>query len=233
MKKPVTDYTKFKLSKINDPEFSHLKLLWGWVLYFAMYVITENFIPENKCYIIHHKLDDLIPFCEVFVIPYVLWYVYVAGSLFYFVLYNTKSFKKLMTFIILTQFIAMAVYIIFPNRQDLRPEVFPRNNVFTYIVNLLYTVDTDTNVCPSLHVGYSIAVASVWLKEKGISALWKLLSTLFAALVCISTAFIKQHSVVDIWWAMVMCAFIEIIVYGKYWTGKIKKQAEPAPTSRA
>ena len=224
MKKPEVDYRSFRLSKINNPEFSHLKLLSGWIIYFALYVITENFIPEGKCYIMHNALDDIIPFCEVFVIPYVLWYLYVALSLLYFLLYNTKSFKKLMTFIILTQFIAMAVYIFFPNRQDLRPDEFSRNNIFTFIVNILYTIDTDTNVCPSLHVGYSIAIASVWLKEKGISALWKLTSTIFAVLVCLSTAFIKQHSVIDIWWAMVMCAIIEIIIYKKYWLDKIKKR---------
>ena len=29
MKQPVVDYRKFRFSKLNDPEFSHLKLLAG------------------------------------------------------------------------------------------------------------------------------------------------------------------------------------------------------------
>ena len=33
MKKPVVDYRKFRLSKLNDPEFSHLKLLLFWPFY--------------------------------------------------------------------------------------------------------------------------------------------------------------------------------------------------------
>ena len=56
---------------------------------------------------------------------YTSWYLLIIASLLYFLLYNADNFKKLQTYIIVTQIIAMAVYIIFPNRQDLRPEVFP------------------------------------------------------------------------------------------------------------
>ena len=160
MKKPVVDYRQFRLSKVNDPQFSHLKLLLGWAGYFLMYLLTENLIPREACYPVHCALDDLIPFCEVFVIPYVFWYLMVAGSLLYFALYNTQSFRELMTYIIVTQVVAMAVYIIFPNRQDLRPDEFLRDNVLTRIVGFLYSFDTSTNVCPSLHVGYSLGLAS-------------------------------------------------------------------------
>ena len=152
MRKPVVDYRNFRLSKINTPQFSHLKYLLGWVGYFIMYVLTENLIPRENCHVVHSVVDDLIPFCEVFVIPYVFWYALVAGSLLWFALYNVDGFKKLSTYIIITQIIAMTVYIIFPNCQNLRPDVFARDNIFTKLVGLIYTVDTSTNVCPSLHV---------------------------------------------------------------------------------
>ena len=42
MRRPVIDYREFRLSKLNDPQFSHLKLLFGWVVYFAFYFLTEN-----------------------------------------------------------------------------------------------------------------------------------------------------------------------------------------------
>ena len=213
MKKPAVDYSAFRLSKINHPEFCHLKLLLGWVGYFILYFVTERFIPSEACYSVHCRLDDLIPFCEVFIIPYVFWYFLVAGSLLYFALYNTGSFKKLMTYIIITQIIAMAVYIIFPNRQDLRPEVFPRDNLFTKGIAFLYSFDTSTNVCPSLHVGYSLGIASVWLKEKEASRGIKAFVLITVILVCLSVAFIKQHSVVDIFAALPMCFLAEIITF--------------------
>ncbi|MBQ8185224.1 MAG: phosphatidic acid phosphatase [Lachnospiraceae bacterium] len=224
MKKPMVDYRKFRLSKINDPEFSHLKLLLGWVGYFALYFITENFIPTERCYVVHCWLDDVIPFNEVFVIPYVFWYLLIVVSLLYLALYNVDNFKNLMTFIIITQVVAMAIYIAFPNRQDLRPVEFPRDNVLSQLVGLLYSFDTNTNVCPSLHVAYSLGIASTWLKEKSASVPWKVFVVIAVILICLSTAFIKQHSVVDAFVAIPVCILAEIIVFGKsYWKPRLKK----------
>lgn len=224
MRKPVVDYKKLRLHNLRSSEFSHLLYLLGWVGYFALYFLTENLIPRETCYAVYSPLDDLIPFCEVFVVPYVLWYLLIVFSLLYFALYNTDSFKKLMTFIIVTQVAAMAVYIIFPNRQDLRPDAFPRDNVFTDILGLIYSFDTSTNVCPSLHVAYSVGIASVFLKEKDASRALKIIITVFCLLVCVSVAFVKQHSVVDIFAAIPLCILAEYITYRKYWKRKFKKE---------
>ena len=220
MKKPVVDYRQFRLSKLNDPQFSHLKLLLGWVGYFALYFLTENLIPRENCYVIHAPLDDLIPFCELFIIPYVFWYALIVISLLYFLLYNVDSFKKLQTYIIITQVAAMAIYILFPNRQDLRPAEFPRENIFTEIISWLYAFDTSTNVCPSLHVAYSLGIASVWIKEKGVSRWWKAFVVVAVILICLSTAFIKQHSIVDAFAALPICAAAELILYRDYYKNK-------------
>jgi len=226
MRKPVVDYREFRLSKLGSPQFSHLKLLIGWVGYFALYFLTENLIPADKCFIIHSRLDDLIPFCEAFVIPYVSWYFLIVFSLIYFALYNVESFKKLQIFIIITQVSAMAIYILFPNMQDLRPEVFPRENFLTEIVKFLYFFDTDTNVFPSLHVAYSIGIASVWVKEYGVNKLWKWAIVVWALLICASTAIIKQHSVLDGFAAIPICILAEIIVFHRKKANKNSKSAD-------
>ena len=224
MKAPMVDYRAFRLSKINEPQFSHLKLLFGWVGYFALYFLTENLIPAEKCYPVHSILDNFIPFCEAFLIPYVFWYLLIVVSLGYFLLYNVDSFKRLQTFIIVTQVIAIAIYIIFPNRQDLRPTEFARDNFLTRCVALLYRFDTNTGVCPSLHVAYSIGIASVWLKEKGAHILWKGFVVAAVVLICLSTMFIKQHSAVDFFAALPVCLLAEIIVYGKdYWKPRLRQ----------
>ncbi len=227
MRKPVVNYKDFRLSKLGSPEYSHFLYLIGWIGYFAMYFLTERLIPTDKCYVVHCFLDDIIPFCEVFVIPYVLWYLLIVWSLVYFALYNTKNFKGLMKFIIVTQVVAMAIYIIFPNRQDLRPDLstLGRENIFTQIVGLLYSADTNTNVCPSLHVAYSIGIASTWLKEKKSSVWTRIGVVVLCVLVCLSTAFIKQHSTVDAFVALPMCLLAEIIAFGGYWKSKFRKKS--------
>lgn len=220
MRKPVVDYRTFRLSKINEPQFKHLLFLLGWVGYFILYFLTENFIPYEKCYPVHCWLDDVVPFCEYFVIPYVGWYLLIVGSLIYFALYNPKNFENMSKFIIVTQVVAMVIYILFPNRQDLRPEMFPRQNIFTGILGLIYRFDTNTGVCPSLHVAYSVGIASTWLKEKSASKLCKTLITIFCFFVCISVAFVKQHSVVDIFAAIPVCILAEWIAFGKLYCKK-------------
>ncbi len=215
MKKPVVDYRNFRLYKLNDPQFSHLKLLSGWLVYFAFYFLTENLIPPEACCSVHCWIDDAIPFHEAFVIPYVGWYGLIVFSLVYFGLYNIDSFKNLSKYIIITQVVAVVAYIVFPTRQDLRPEVFPRDNLLTSLVALLYRVDTNTGVCPSLHVAYSLGIASVWVKEKDVKKIWKALVVFAVVLICLSTMFIKQHSAVDFFAALPVCLLAEWIVFGK------------------
>lgn len=213
MRKPVVDYRDFRLSKLNDPRFSHLKLLAGWIVYLLLYVLTENLIPEENCHPIHCFLDDLIPFNEWFIIPYVVWYVLIVGSLLYFMLYNVENFKNLQKYIIITQAVSMAVYIIFPSRQDLRPETFLRDNPLTRLVGLIYSLDTNTGVCPSLHVAYSLGIASTWMREKSAPPLLKGFIAALAALICVSVTFVKQHSAVDVLAALPVCLLAEWIVF--------------------
>ena len=40
MKKELIDYSGFSLSRLNEPRFSHLKLLGGWIVYFILYFLT-------------------------------------------------------------------------------------------------------------------------------------------------------------------------------------------------
>ena len=222
MKKPVVDYRQFRLSKLNDPQFAHLKLLLGWVVYFLFYFLTENFIPVENCHVIHSALDDRIPFNEFFFIPYCFWYLLIVISLVYFALYDVENFKNLQIFIIITQVVAMTVYILYPSVQNLRPTEFARDNFFTWLAGIIYTFDTPTGVCPSLHVAYSLGIGSCWLKEKSASKLWKGFVVFSVILISLSTAVVKQHSVVDIAAALPVGLLAEILVFGKYWKNKLR-----------
>ena len=211
MKQPHIDYRQFRLSRINDPRFSHLKLLLWWLVYFAGYFLTENLIPEERCTPVHMWLDDVIPFCEVFLIPYVFWYLLIVFSLGWFLLYDIPSFRRLQIYIAVTQMTAMVIYILLPSRQDLRPEVFPRDNFLTDCIRLLYAADTNTGVCPSLHVAYSLGLGSVWLERKTTPLPGKLFVAIAVVLICLSTMFIKQHSAVDFFAAIPVCLLAELI----------------------
>lgn len=226
MKKQLYDYSGFSLKRLNEPRFAHLKLLAGWIGYFALYFLTENLIPAERCQPIHCALDDSIPFCEFFVLFYVGWYFLVLGSLACTLFYDVPRFRKLQIFIMITQAVAMLCYIFFPSRQDLRPEVFPRENLLTALMGFIYSFDTSTGVCPSLHVAYSLGILSVGLKDPALKRIWKLLLSLTVLMICLAVCFVKQHSAVDVFAALPLGLLAEILVYGRdYWLPRLRGQA--------
>ena len=82
-------------------EFKEIwKRLKGIIIFGICYLTTFFFmeardVPIN---IIHTKFDDLIPFCQYFIIPYVIWYVYVCGTVLYLGL-TDKTLKEYNRFI--------------------------------------------------------------------------------------------------------------------------------------
>ena len=200
MRKPVVDYRGFRLSRLREPQFYHLNYLWGWVGYFLLYFLTENLIPRENCTVIHSRLDDLIPFCEWFIFAYMSWHVSLVWMSLYTLAYDIPAFKRFMWYLILTTILAEIVYVIWPNQQLLRPDLttLGRDNLLTKAVGIIYTVDTNTNVCPSLHCigGFAVLFAALDMprfRTKG----WTVFFVIFALLICASTVFMKQHSIVD------------------------------------
>ena len=223
MKLSPVDYSGFSLSRLNEPRFRHVWLLAGWIFYFAMYFITENLIPVESCHVIHCALDDMIPFNEFFVIFYVGWYALVFGSLAYGFFYDLTDFRRIQIYIIITQVVAMACYILYPSRQDLRPEVFERQNALTALMAFIYSFDTPTGVCPSLHVAYSLGILSAFWKDPKLSKLFKGVLLFVVLMICCAVCFVKQHSALDVLAALPVCLLAEILVYGKdYWPGQLR-----------
>ena len=215
-RRPEVDYRQLTPKGIfTDKRFTHLKLLGGWIVYFALYFLTENLIPAERCHVIHCALDDVIKFDERWLIFYCAWYVWIVFSLLYFLLYDVGSFRKLQTYFMIVQALAVIVYIVYPSVQMLRPESFERTNLLTALMGFIYRFDTPTGVCPSLHVAYSVGICTAWLKRRETTSGNKLLLVLLCVLISISTTFVKQHSVVDIFAAIPLCVVAYVLIFSK------------------
>lgn len=210
----IVDYRKLRPGNINSPEFAHLKLLLYWPVYGFMFLFVERIGVRSEYFPIHCALDDMIPFCEFFLIPYLFWFVFLVGIHIYTLLFEVEAFKRLMYFIMITYTIPIIVYLIFPNCQELRPDTFARDNVFTRFMEWFYTFDTNTNVCPSIHVIGSVgAMFAAWDCRRFSAPLWKAAFAVTAALISVSTMFLKQHSAIDVLAALPVCAIGYIAVY--------------------
>lgn len=210
----MVDLRKLRPNNITSPEFSHLLLVLYWPLFGIAFALVENLRPLDACTPVWCPLDDKIPFLEIFFIPYLFWFVFLVGMNVYLALWEPKAFRKFMYFVMLTYSATIVTYIIWPTCQNLRPESFQRDNFLTRFAAGFYAFDTNTNVCPSLHVIGSYAVAfGAWDSRRFSKPGWKLAYFLMATLISVATVFVKQHSVVDVFWAMIVCAAGYLLVY--------------------
>ena len=90
--------------------------------------------------------------------------------------------------------------------QELRPVSFERDNIFTRFMGWFYNFDTNTNVCPSLHVVGAMAVLFAgWRGEHLKKPVIRALLIVVTVFICLSTVFLKQHSVIDVAAALALC----------------------------
>ncbi len=211
IKRPAVDYRRLNLQTVKTEEFRHVLLLLYWPIYGLLFLFVERFFPVTQYHVMHCGLDDMIPFCEWFLIPYLFWFVYLIGMHLYTLFYDVDAFRHLMKYIIFTYTVTIVIYFLFPTCQHLRPDTFARDNLLTKLMAAIYQFDTDTNVCPSLHVIGSMAVLSTACYSKTIrSRAWKIGFGAVAFLICLSTMFLKQHSALDVLTAIPVCIIAEI-----------------------
>lgn len=188
------------------------------IVYGIIYLVWFHYLEVNitkNYHVIHMAADDYIPFCEVFIIPYLLWFAYVSLVVMYFFFKNKEDYYKTCAFLFTGMTIFLLISTLWPNGHHLRPHIMPRDNVFTQMISALWRVDTPTNLWPSIHVYNSLGAHFAIIRsknfenKKGIKAASLILSSSIIA----STMFIKQHSVFDVLTAFVMAAIMYLIVY--------------------
>lgn len=194
----------------------HLLFLLFIPFYMTMFFLLEHHVTDNY-WVSYLPLDDKIPFLEGFVIPYYLWYPFLAAPGIYVLLRDVPAFKRYMTFIVCGYSFSLLVCFLFPNGQDLRPTEFARDNIFTRLVALMYSIDTNTNVIPSVHVIGSIAALTVVIDCDALrrKRVIPILAALLCAAICASTVLIKQHSILDVFAGIAVAIPLILIIYRK------------------
>ena len=194
---------------------THPHAWWGAFLpvYLAIFFTIEHFITDNY-WATQLPIDNYIPFCEYFALFYVTWSPILAAVGVYLIIRDGEGFRRYMWTLMFTFIMSTIICILIPNGQDLRPAVIAHDNIFAKAVLYTYSIDTNTNVFPSVHVlGVMAAVFAIWrtpgLKKWG----WRAVTIVWAVLVTASTLLIKQHAVIDIVAALVLSAFGYVVVY--------------------
>ena len=199
---------------------THPHAWWGAFLpvYLVMFFTIEHFITDHY-WATQTVIDNYIPFCEYFAIFYVTWSPMLALVGVYLIIKDGEGFRRYMWTLMFTFLFSALVCILLPNGQDLRPTEMAHHNIFTWMVQYTYSIDTNTNVLPSVHVlGVLSAVFAVW-KTPGLrTRAWRIATIVWAVLVIASTLLIKQHAFIDIAAAFIVGALGYLVVY--VWIGR-------------
>lgn len=190
-----------------------------WVCAYLLFYFPAFFWLENRevshYTVIQSSWDAAIPFLEIFIIPYLFWFVYQIAAVVFFLFREKSEYYKLTACLFLGMTVFLIVSYLMPNRLTLRPSEFERSNIFTAMVQFLYAIDTPTNVFPSIHVYNSLCVAEAVLDSRALRDRRgiRIGSVVTSALIILSTVFLKQHSLVDVAGAFVMAGFFHWAVY--------------------
>ena len=181
-----------------------------------VFAYLEQKIQHNY-HIVHTFMDDSIPFCEYFIVPYLLWFPFLAATLIYFIFFNKdkQEYYQYIKNLCMGMTIFLAVSYLYPNGHQLRPEFFTRDNVCIDLVKMLYSADTATNILPSIHVFNSLAAYMAISRCRALdSYAWVKRGTLLLVVsIILSTMFLKQHSVVDVVLGAAMAGIGYVLFY--------------------
>ena len=198
-------------------KYRHGLIILAYAIVYMLFFEYLECRPVWGFHVIDTVFDDYIPFCEYFIVPYLLWFPYQILTVLYFIFRNKN--KKEYYQLIFNMMMGMTVFLIvsyaYPNVLHLRPSEIPRENVFTDMVRWLYRTDTPTNVLPSIHVFNSLAVhmsltnCEALRDHKGV----RYGSLILTLLIIMSTMFLKQHSVIDVCCGATLALFGYLFFY--------------------
>jgi len=185
------------------------------IVYLIIFFVIERVEVDNYT-IIHLPIDDKIPFIEYFIVPYTMWFMYVAVFVAVMVFFDKDEYTRLFTTLVTGMTLFLIVSTLWPNMHELRAQAdLSGNSIFVQMIRDLYETDTPTNLIPSIHVYNSIMIhvavmhSSFMKKHKVIT--W--ISGILCTLIVLSTMFIKQHSIIDVIVAIVLAVVMYLAVY--------------------
>jgi len=196
-----------KLFKNNKEIFWFLGFVASAFIYLSVKLLETSPNP------VHTSLDDKIPFLPIFIIPYVIWYIYVPAVIFLTYLKDKKYFVRQIIIFYLGMLLSYIFFAIYPTVIEFRPTA-EGDGFLLWLCRLVYANDVPpVNALPSLHcyealMAHIITFVSGPYKKK---IPLRITSAVLTLLICASTVFVKQHSILDVIFGCGLAVLIYII----------------------
>jgi membrane-associated phospholipid phosphatase len=162
-------------------------------LFHTFYNLLNN--DQRGAQLLITKVDEWIPFVDVFIIPYIIWYPFIFLTLAYICWKDRLTYWKTLTTMLLAMLACYFIYFVFQTHVP-RPEL-QGEGFFTTLVKVIYANDEPYNAFPSIHSLTSFLMLYGIMKAKNINKKVVATISITAILIIISTLFVKQHVILD------------------------------------
>ncbi|WP_420841526.1 phosphatase PAP2 family protein [Desulfosporosinus fructosivorans] len=162
----------------------------------------------------HNLVTDLdlgIPFLKIFILPYLIWYFFIFGTLAYFCWKDKKIYYRTLLSLNLCLLISYGIYFFFQTNVP-RPDLIG-NDFLTMLISFVYNNDQPYNAFPSIHVLTSFLMIKAINKYSAKNYLNVALVYITAISIILATQFIKQHVILDLLSAIVLAGLIFDLVF--------------------
>jgi len=157
------------------------------------YTVIDKYANTNKTLIT--SLDNSIPFVKQFVLAYIMWFALVPLVFLYVCIKDKRTYARMLVSMVCGLIISYITFFFFQTTVP-RPDLYG-NDIFTYIIRIIYNTDRPYNCFPSIHVmNCVLMIQGIWA-AKGKNKSLAIIVTILNVLVILSTLFIKQHVVLD------------------------------------
>lgn len=200
--------------KINRRNITDLSLLLSIPVLNIIYRILNH--GEEGAYSLMTDLDRGIPFLKVFIIPYVIWYGFLIGTLIYFFLKDRRTYYQILLSLNIGILLCYGIYFFYQTTVP-RPTV-AGEDLLSRLVVWVYAADQPFNCFPSIHSLTSylmfkgIRLSSVRSRQNQL-VIFSLTFTII-----LSTLFVKQHTVLDALAAVFLGDVLFNFVHYRLWT---------------
>ncbi len=198
-------------------------LLSIYLITFQIIIYFFTKLIQGSPHIIGSTLDNKLPFINIFIIPYVIWYLMIFIVPYMIYKKDKKKFTQYFLCYLITIIISNVIYVIYPS-VIIRPNI-ENTNILNFITNLVYSVDTPALNCfPSIHCAVSMMFILYTSTTKNIDLKYKILIFIISVLIMLATLFVKQHVILDLISGNILALIVFLFIkYNKKIVIKTKK----------
>ncbi|MGG7165278.1 phosphatase PAP2 family protein [Clostridium ihumii] len=212
---------KWLLEKYNVKSIKPYLWIFSIVLTSIGYFLINN-APNQKLHSLYTELDSLVPFINVFIIPYMMYMPNLVILLIIICYCDEERYFISLLALNIGNFICLIIYMFFQTYVP-RPVII-HDDFLCSFVRFIYSKDNPYNCFPSIHVVATFSVLKGINKLKNMPIKYKIRFNIIGWLIIISTQFVKQHVIMDLLAGLVLVEGVyKGIEYIFYNTNFIKK----------